>query len=170
MPNRFSQSGYRQRFPRCSLPSRLLTIHAPPHVACQDVRHDNGSIIHVERTGPNRTRSVVIINFIGYLLHVWIIDIYYKKSYRNVTSRCNFNPHVYADDDDVIKWKHFPRYWHFVRGIHRSPVNFPHKGQWRGALMFSLICDLTKGRINNRDPGDLGRHRAHHDVIVMPSW
>ena len=30
--------------------------------------------------------------------------------------------------DDVIKWKHFPRYWPFVRGIHRSPVNSPHKG------------------------------------------
>ena len=29
---------------------------------------------------------------------------------------------------DVIKWKHFPRYWPFVRGIHRSPVNSPHKG------------------------------------------
>ena len=42
--------------------------------------------------------------------------------------------------DDVIKWKHFPRYWPFVRGIHRSPENSPHKGQWRGALMFSLIC------------------------------
>ena len=42
--------------------------------------------------------------------------------------------------DDVIKWKHFPRYWPFVRGIHRSPVNSPHKSQWRGALMFSLIC------------------------------
>ena len=41
--------------------------------------------------------------------------------------------------DDVIKWNHFPRYWPFVRGIHRSPVNSPHKGQWRGALMFSLI-------------------------------
>ena len=26
--------------------------------------------------------------------------------------------------DDVIKWKHFPRYWPFVRGIHRSPVRF----------------------------------------------
>ena len=39
--------------------------------------------------------------------------------------------------DDVIKWKHYPRYWPFVRGIHRSPVNSPHKGQWRGALMFS---------------------------------
>ena len=46
------------------------------------------------------------------------------------------NPH----HDDVIKWKHFPRYWPFVREIHRSPVNFPHKGQWRGALMFSVIC------------------------------
>ena len=31
--------------------------------------------------------------------------------------------------DDVIKWKYFPRYWPFVREIHRSPVNFPHKGQ-----------------------------------------
>ena len=46
--------------------------------------------------------------------------------------------------DDVIKWKHFPHYWPFVRGIHRSPVNSPHKGQWRGALMFSLICALSK--------------------------
>ena len=42
--------------------------------------------------------------------------------------------------DDIIKWKHFPHYWPFVRGIHRSPVNSPHKGQWHGALMFSLIC------------------------------
>ena len=41
--------------------------------------------------------------------------------------------------DDVIKWKHFPRYWPFVLGIHRSTVNSPHKGQWRGALMFSLV-------------------------------
>ena len=48
------------------------------------------------------------------------------------------------DHDDVIEWKHFPRYWPFVRGIHRSPVNSPHKGQWRGALMFSLICVWIK--------------------------
>ena len=32
--------------------------------------------------------------------------------------------------DDVIKWKHFPRNWPFVRGTRRSPVNFPHKGQY----------------------------------------
>ena len=38
---------------------------------------------------------------------------------------------------DVIKWTFFPRYWPFVRRIHRSPVTYPHKGQWHGALMFS---------------------------------
>ena len=42
-----------------------------------------------------------------------------------------------------MKWKHFPRYWLFVRGIHRWPVNSPHKGQWRGVLMFSLIYAWT---------------------------
>ena len=39
---------------------------------------------------------------------------------------------------DVIKWKQFPRYWPFVRGIHRSPMDSHHKGQWRGALVFPL--------------------------------
>ena len=68
--------------------------------------------------------------------------------------------------DDVIKWRHFPRYWPFVRGIHRSPVNSPHKGQWRGALMFSLIFAWTNGWVNNGDAGDLRRHRAHYDVTV----
>ena len=61
----------------------------------------------------------------------------------------------------------FPRYWPFVRGIHRSPVNSPHKGQWRGALMFSLICVWIIGWVNNREAGDLRRYRAHYDVIVM---
>ena len=52
--------------------------------------------------------------------------------------------------DDVIKWKHFRRYWPFVRGNHRSPLNSPHKGQWRGALMFSLIYAWKDGWVNNR--------------------
>ena len=69
--------------------------------------------------------------------------------------------------DDVIKWKHFPRYWPFVRGIHRSPVNSPHKGQWRGALMFSLIGAKLNGWVNSREAGDLRRYRAHYDVMVM---
>ena len=69
--------------------------------------------------------------------------------------------------DDVIKWKHFPRNWPFVREIHRSPVNFPHKGQWRGALMFSLIYAWINDWVNNREAGDLRRQHGHYDVIVM---
>ena len=71
-----------------------------------------------------------------------------------------------AVHDDVIKWKHFPRYWPFVRGIHRSPANSPHKGQCRGALMFSLICAWINAWVNNREAGDLSCHRAHYDVIA----
>ena len=65
--------------------------------------------------------------------------------------------------DDVIKWKHFPRYWPFVRGIHWSLVNFLHKGQWRGALMF-FFCVWINGWANNREAGDLRRYHAHYDV------
>ena len=69
--------------------------------------------------------------------------------------------------DDVIKWRHFPRYWPFVRGIHRWPVNSPHKGQWRAALMFFFICVWINGWVNNREAGDLRRYRAHYDIIIM---
>ena len=69
--------------------------------------------------------------------------------------------------DDVIKWKHFPRYWPFVRGIHRLPANSPHKGQWRRALIFSLICARINGWVNNRESCDLRRRRVHYDVNVM---
>ena len=54
-----------------------------------------------------------------------------------------------------------------VRGIHRSPVNSPHKCQWHRALMFSLICAWLNGWVNHREVGDLRRHRPHYDVTVM---
>ena len=68
-------------------------------------------------------------------------------------------------------WRHqmetFSFYWPFVRGIDRSTVNSPHKGQWRGALMFSLICAWINGWVNNGEAGDLRHHRAHYGVSVM---
>ena len=63
--------------------------------------------------------------------------------------------------DDVIKWEHLLRYWPFVQGIFLSPVNYPHKGQWRSALMFFFkICAWKNRWVNNRDS-------AHHGVTVM---
>ena len=59
------------------------------------------------------------------------------------------------DHDDVIKWKTVPPYWPFVRGIHWSLVNSPHKGQWCEALIFSLIFAWTNSWVNNREAGDL---------------
>ena len=47
------------------------------------------------------------------------------------------------------------------------PANSPHKGQWRGALMFSLISARINDWVNNREAGDLRRHRGHYDVSVM---
>ena len=66
-----------------------------------------------------------------------------------------------------MKWKHLPCYRPFVRGIHRSPVDSPHKGHWRGTLMFSLIWAWTNDWANNEDAGDLRHHRVHYDVTVM---
>ena len=79
-----------------------------------------------------------------------------------IDTQVGIGPH-----DDVITWKHFSRNWPFVRGIHRSSVNFLHKGQWCGALMFSLICAWINGWVNNGEVGDLRRHRTHYDATVM---
>ena len=51
-------------------------------------------------------------------------------------------------------------------GVNWSLVNSPHKGQWCGALMFSLISTWTNRWVNNRDAADLRCHWAHHDVTV----
>ena len=76
---------------------------------------------------------------------------------------CIHSCHMMTSSNGIF----FPRYWPFVWGIHRSPVNSPHKGQWLGALMFSLICVWINGWVNIREAGDLRRNQAHHDVILM---
>ena len=116
----------------------------------------------------------------------WLCNVKMSNSYQGYIERwwvdgerasCDipllWKPHNLADNqshDDVIKWKHFPRYWPFVWGLHRSSVISPHKDQWRGALMYSLISVWIECWVNNRDAGDLRRYRAHYDVIVMQYW
>ena len=79
---------------------------------------------------------------------------------------CSCPGSLYVQHDEVIKWKHFPRYWPFVQGIHQSPVNSPHKGQWCRALMFSLIWAWINSSVSNRGAGDLRRHGAHYDITI----
>ena len=69
--------------------------------------------------------------------------------------------------DDVIKWKHFLRYWNFVWGIHRSPVGSHHKGQWRGVILFLRSVPWINGWVINREAGDVRRHRDYYDVIFI---
>ena len=68
-------------------------------------------------------------------------------------------------------WRHqmetFSALLAICAGNSPAPVNFPHKGQWRGALMFALICVWINAWVNNRKAGDLRRYCAHYDVIVM---
>ena len=104
--------------------------------------------------------SIRSFNFLGYQYYLFFFTTSING---NKIYRCN----VLYSHDDIIKWNHYPLYWPFVRGIHRSPVNSPHKGQWRGALMFSLLCAKINGSVNNREAGDLRRHQAHYDVTVM---
>ena len=98
--------------------------------------------------------SVVSIFFFKWPFYEWFLKV----------------PHTYKVShyhDDVIKWKHFPRNWSFVGGDSPVPVNSPHKGQWRRALMFSLICVWINGWVNNREAGDLRCYHGHYDVSVM---
>ena len=106
--------------------------------------------------------SWVRVVLTGGRVFIWHQDIC------NCNNETGWLIHLSVVYEDVFKWKHSPRYWPFVRGIHRSPVNSAHKGQWLGTLMFSLICVWINGWVNNREAGDLRRYRAHYDVIVMP--
>ena len=79
-------------------------------------------------------------------------------------------PRCFATREIYNKITHSRALKQFVTWLYtytRSPVNFPHKGQWRGALTFSLICAWTNGSANYRDAGDLRRHQANYDVTVM---
>ena len=97
---------------------------------------------------------------------LWIYMVYSLRASPLVPGQRHSFPRVTRvtlNHDDIIKWKHFPCYWHFVQGINWWPVNSLHKGQWRGVLKFSLICAW----VNNREADDFRCHRTHHDVTVM---
>ena len=99
-----------------------------------------------------------------YPIHSFMWDVHSHALTSQSTLKSGYG---WVIHDDVLQWKHFPRYWPLVRGIHRSPVNSAHKGQWHGALMFLWSAPWISGWVNIREGGDLRRHRVHNDVIVM---
>ena len=88
---------------------------------------------------------------------------HFIKSWLNLTTNTNhIKRKIPFRREDVIKWKHFPRYWYFLVG------NYSHKNSDEElALMFSLICAWTNGWVNNLGASDMIRHRAHYDITVM---
>ena len=111
-------------------------------------------VLMIAKKEVNTTGLLILYHSITFHIKIWATSLLKEHAF-------------YVVHDDVIKGKHYPRYWPFVQGIHRSPVNSPHKGQWRGALMFSLICIWLNGWVNNREADDLRRYCAHYDVTVM---
>ena len=117
----------------CELFAILWTHSSYPRVLCQESVAKivqnllcNSSRIHSRRcVVPHPWRGSTHLTFHGGALTSYIYISYFH--------------------DDVIKWKYFPRYWPLMCEIHRSPVNSHHKGQWRWALVFSLICAWTNG-------------------------
>ena len=82
------------------------------------------------------------------------ILFFYKTNQWSFSSQCT----IKSSNENIFRVT--------VWGIHRSPVNSPHKGQWRGYLIF-FICAWTNSWANNGDSEDLRHHRAHYGVTVM---
>ena len=122
---------------------------------------------YTDKSQPNTWKThhaLNIITSVNFVLEHNISSTSKTHSDASLTSICW---DICLFHDDVIKGKLFPRHWPFVWGIHRSPVNSPYKGQWRGALIFSLICVWINSWINNRKAHDLRRYQVHCDVIVI---
>ena len=99
--------------------------------------------------------------------NIWYISACKTLVLRLLTNCCCSNHALSLRHGDVIEWKHFPRYGPFMRGNHWSTVNSPHKGQWHGASMFSVIYAWTNCWGNNRDAGGL---RRYHPIMTSVQW
>ena len=110
-----------------------------------------------------RRKTIVCVN--TGLLPMWLRTHVSVKFHSNATIFIFCHSWVSAN---------FTRWWRYqvetfsalvalCEGNSPVTVNFPHKGQWSRASMFSLVCAWT----NHRDAGDLRHHHAHYDVIVI---
>ena len=64
--------------------------------------------------------------------------------------------------DDVINWKHFPRYWPFARRFRWIPFT-----KASDVELWCFLWSASEQTEQNWDAGDLRRHSTHYDVTVM---
>ena len=106
------------------------------------------------------------------VLAIYSVTLTFRSKGKHPTIRYTENPEFYWSWCCPISWwrhqmKTFSALLALCAGNSPVPVNSPHKGQWRGALMFTLICARINDWVNNREAGDLRRHLDHYDVSVM---
>ena len=96
-------------------------------------------------------------------MRVILTETWIEESRKLFMMLSKTHAHFFMDQDDVITSALLV----LCEWIHRSSVDSCLKGQWRGALTFSLICTRTNDWANNRDADDLRHNRAHYDVTVI---
>ena len=97
----------------------------------------------------------------------WLFDKKLYKCYQPRSDQGLVGVDYIITHDDVIKWKHFPRYWPFVR--RNSPATGEFPAQRPVTRSFDVFFDLRLkiGWVNNGEAGELRRHIVHYDVTVM---
>ena len=136
-----------------------------PHSYFNEMKNlcPNPSVLIKEHS--ERSRSI------PWLMVLWLLTSPGHQQ-RPLISLCWINKSLSSTRKNFNSWwRHqmetFSALLALCAGNSSVPVNSPHKGQWRGALMFCLICAWINDWVNNREAGDLRRHRGHYDVNVM---
>ena len=72
----------------------------------------------------------------------WVVSVLFLPRVSNIDSqsaRSGCTPMMTSSNGNIFRVT-----WPFVRGIHRSPVNSLHRGQWRAALRVFFDLRLNK--------------------------
>ena len=93
----------------------------------------------------------------------------FKKMYSRMSLTILFWPQCVNSHGPSTGWRHQMETFSALLAIcaGNSSVNSQHKGQWRRALMLSLICAWINSWVHNRKAGDFRRHPAQYDITVM---
>ena len=140
--------------------SRSLTPKAFDFIFIQWSLAELGCLCNGSATSTPKTVTRFVNLFLCLLNNLNTFFLNYRRD--PVESRCTLS----INHDYVIKWKHVPRNWPFLRGIHQSPVHCPLKAS--DAELWCFLWSEKKTRLIKQSKGCC--HRAHYDVIVMSIW